>query len=86
MNNMKIEFSTGNAAFDEECGGSLKYETIRILREICEKIEMGCTEGSIIDINGNKIGEWGTMKSLQERLLESVQNYYERMIITKSKN
>lgn len=55
---MKIEFTTGNAAFDEECGGSLEYETIRILREICGKIEIGCTEGSIIDINGNKVGYW----------------------------
>ena len=55
---MKIEFTTGNAAFDEECGGSLEYETIRILGEICENIEMGYTEGSIIDINGNKVGYW----------------------------
>lgn len=55
---MKIEFTTGNAAFDEECGGSLEYETIRILREICGKIEIGYIEGSIIDINGNKIGDW----------------------------
>ena len=45
---MKIEFTTGNAAFDEECGGSLEYETIRILREICGKIEIGYIEGSII--------------------------------------
>lgn len=55
---MKIEFTTENAAFDEECGGSLEYETIRILGEICEKIEIGYTEGSIIDINGNKVGYW----------------------------
>ena len=55
---MKIEFTTENAAFSEECGGSLEYETIRILGEICENIEIGCTEGSIIDINGNKIGDW----------------------------
>lgn len=55
---MKIEFTTENAAFSEECGGSLEYETIRILREICGKIEIGYIEGSIIDINGNKIGDW----------------------------
>ena len=55
---MKIEFTTGNAAFSEECGGNLEYETIRILGEICENIEIGCTEGSIIDINGNKVGYW----------------------------
>lgn len=55
---MKIEFTTENAAFSEECGGSLEYETIRILGEICENIEIGCTEGSIIDINGNKVGYW----------------------------
>ena len=55
---MKIEFTTENAAFSEECGGSLEYETIRILGEICENIEIGCTEGSIVDINGNKVGYW----------------------------
>ena len=55
---MEIKFTTGNAAFSEECGGSLEYETIRILKDICEKIEIGYTEGSIIDINGNKVGYW----------------------------
>lgn len=52
---MKIEFSTDNAAFDE-CG---VYEEInRILKAIAEDIRIGCDCGSIMDINGNKIGEW----------------------------
>ena len=70
---MKIEFSTGNAAFDEY----RDYEVKRILEKIIEQVENGYEDGVIMDINGNKIGEW-TMKSLQKRLLESVQNYYER--------
>ena len=50
----EVKFDTGNAAFD-----------ICPEDEICaiiEKIEMdlhnGETEGSCIDFNGNKIGEW----------------------------
>ena len=55
---MEINFKTSNAAFDEECDGSLEYETIRILKEICEKIENGYDHGVIMDINGNKVGSW----------------------------
>ena len=52
---MKIKFSTGNAAFDE-CG--LYTEIKRILDNISEDIRLGCDCGSIMDINGNKVGEW----------------------------
>jgi hypothetical protein len=52
---MKIKFSTDGAAFDE-CS---YYEEInRILKVIAEDVRMGCDCGSIMDINGNKIGEW----------------------------
>ena len=50
----EIKFSTGNAAFED-------YETeecVRILKEVCNKLESGYTYGSCIDINGNKVGEW----------------------------
>ena len=52
---MKIEFSTDNAAFDEY---GVYEETNRILKVIAEYIRIGCDCGSIMDINGNKIGEW----------------------------
>lgn len=51
---MKIEFSTGNAAFDEYGD----YEVKRILAKIIEQVENGYEDGVIMDINGNKIGEW----------------------------
>jgi hypothetical protein len=51
---MKIEFKTGNAAFE----GEGNYEVIRILRNIADQVERGCVLGIIVDINGNKVGEW----------------------------
>lgn len=59
----KIEFRTDNAAFSEDCGGSLEYETIRILKEVIDKIAYGRAVGSIMDINGNNIGEWSLTQS-----------------------
>lgn len=60
---MKIEFSTDSAAFcdmytiepDEECRA---FETAVILKRIAYAVEKGCTSGTIMDSNGNKIGEW----------------------------
>jgi hypothetical protein len=51
---MKIEFKTGNAAFE----GEDNYEVVRILRDIADQVERGCALGIIIDINGNKVGKW----------------------------
>lgn len=52
---MKIKFSTSSVAF-EEYG---YWEHIdRILKDISEKIRLGYDHGPIMDINGNKIGEW----------------------------
>jgi hypothetical protein len=51
---MKIEFKTGNAAFE----GEDNYEVVRILRDIADQVERGCSLGIIIDINGNKVGSW----------------------------
>lgn len=51
----KMKFRTGNAAFDEPYKAS---EIKRILEEIAEKVEYGHTSGSIMDINGNYVGEW----------------------------
>ena len=51
---MKIEFATGNAAFDEYGDVEVK----RILEKIIEQVELGYSWDLIFDINGNKIGEW----------------------------
>lgn len=55
---MRIKFDTTNAAFDEECGGGLEWQSIEILKEIIEKLENGTKEGNCFDVNGNKVGEW----------------------------
>lgn len=53
---MRIKFDTTNAAFDEDCGGGLEWQSIEILKEIIEKLENGTKEGNCFDVNGNK--EW----------------------------
>ena len=50
---LKIEFETENAAFEHR-----EAETARILREIAGRVVLGSTEGSIHDINGNRIGQY----------------------------
>ena len=60
----ELKFSTGNAAFhsyDENDPADKYYEVdevIRILRSVIEKLQNGYDEGSCIDYNGNKVGEW----------------------------
>lgn len=55
---VKINFTTGNAAFRDDEGNLQTWEISRILKEIADKIGMGYTCGSIIDYNGNKVGDW----------------------------
>ena len=43
---MRIKFDTTNAAFDEDCGGGLEWQSIEILKEIIEKLENGTKEGN----------------------------------------
>jgi hypothetical protein len=52
---MQIKFKTGNAAFEEY--GYWK-EIDRILKSISDKVRLSYDHGSIMDINGNKIGAW----------------------------
>lgn len=52
---MKIEFSTSYAAFEDY---GMDYQLMVIFDKIRDRIRRGETEGSILDINGNKIGEW----------------------------
>ena len=60
---MKIEFSTDNDIFKNPVTGEddhfyCKQECIRILEKIKEQVFEGKDLGQILDINGNKIGEW----------------------------
>ena len=61
---MKIQFSTSGAAFQDEYADKetndlyIRDETVRILKKIIHDIEFDYTYGSIMDINGNKIGQW----------------------------
>lgn len=53
---LTLSFDTGNAAFDDDNGPA---EAARILRNIAQRIEFAdATDGSILDINGNRIGQW----------------------------
>lgn len=60
---LKIEIKTGGAAFmnpdtGEEDSFWEGIELNRILSRIQDYIECGHTSGSIMDINGNKVGTW----------------------------
>ena len=61
---MIIKFGTSGAAFHDEYEDDVtneyirSQEAIRILKRVIEDIKIGCDCGSIMDINGNKIGEW----------------------------
>lgn len=61
---MKIEFSTDNAAFKDDSASDMandlctREQVIRILQKIIRDIDYDYNNGSIMDINGNKIGEW----------------------------
>jgi hypothetical protein len=51
---MTIKFNTDNAAFEENFAG----ECIRILQHVIERMEEGDDNGTIMDVNGNRIGTW----------------------------
>ena len=58
-----LDINTEGAAFCDPIDGSKNkqsegYEINRILRHVIEKIEDGCTYGSLHDCNGNKVGRW----------------------------
>lgn len=59
----KCEVKTDSAAFcDPYTGDKSEFweaiELKRVLEDVCEKLEAGYTSDSILDINGNKVGEW----------------------------
>jgi len=49
-----IKFDTASAAFDEDAS----LEITRILSNISDQIHTGNTARQIVDVNGNKIGQW----------------------------
>lgn len=51
---MNIKFNTSGQAFEDY--GDKEVE--RILEQIIQKVKSGHSEGKILDINGNTIGEW----------------------------
>ena len=51
----KLEFRTGNAAFD---GDAKWMEIDTILRAVADRAGDGQASGIIRDSNGNRIGEW----------------------------
>lgn len=61
---MKINFITSGAAFQDEYADEetnklyIRTEVARILKKITAEIEQGEMYGSIMDINGNKVGKW----------------------------
>jgi hypothetical protein len=51
-----IEIKMDNAAFNES---GWDVELVRILRELCDKIERDAREESkLYDVNGNRVGEF----------------------------
>ena len=53
---LKIEIETGNAAFGDPFTGEPSEFDEAI--ECKRLLEDGVTSGNIIDINGNKVGQW----------------------------
>lgn len=63
---LEIKFNTNTAAFDDEDfieNGTInnyikRKEIVRILEHIAFQIKADHNGGPIMDLNGNKIGEW----------------------------
>lgn len=61
----KLTIKTGGAAFCDEYNDDKAYddyyeaeEISRILKGVIDKLEDGYKSGTLIDIYGNKVGEW----------------------------
>lgn len=57
---LKVEIKTGGAAYSEDdiLTTEGRYELQRNLMDISRKLTNGYDSGVIMDINGNKVGEW----------------------------
>ena len=56
----KLEIETGGAAYrhGDHVLDPYATEVRRILLDVICKLEAGYTDGSVIDVNGNKVGRW----------------------------
>ena len=52
---VKIEFATGNAAFED---GYEAAEILACLGRLKDAILSGRRSGKVMDSNGNRVGEW----------------------------
>ncbi len=50
----RLEIESGNAAFAD----SPEIELARLLRLTADRLEFGDRAGALIDINGNRVGDW----------------------------
>lgn len=55
---------TDNAAFDDEPA----TEIARILQVVATRMLAGYTEGACMDINGNRVGEYGVQENRRRRV------------------
>lgn len=59
-----LSFETENASFHDEAlepadnAGYRSDEISRILRKVATDVDLGESEGSIVDSNGNTVGRW----------------------------
>lgn len=51
----KLQFTTDHAAFEDDAE---EVETVRILRNVAERVEAGIWDGAVYDANGNRIGQF----------------------------
>ncbi len=63
----KLEIKTGGAAFRDDSRTDRNGNAIldpegteirRILKDVARKLEAGYDSGSVMDLNGNKVGIW----------------------------
>lgn len=59
----KLEIKTGGSAFCDPSTGeedevAEAAEIRRILETVSCELETGATSGSVMDVNGNKVGNW----------------------------
>lgn len=58
----KIEFETSNAEFQNEDDTmndfAARTECKRLLKRVLADFDKGYNVGALLDLNGNKVGEW----------------------------
>lgn len=56
----ELKIDTGNAAFGNDGAGddyNERHEIVRVLKDAIERLEAGYNDITLIDYNGNKVGE-----------------------------